>query len=294
MHTGSQQPLQQEFDSLSPNRVANRREFVAGLVASGFALAVQPVAAQSVIKTPADGLVAGAVEIPAGDITLRGYRAMPAGKGPFPTVLVVEEIFGVHEWIQDICRRLARAGYLAVAPDLFARQGDPTQYDTIPKIFENVISKVPDAQVMRDLDATAAWAAKNGGDAARLGITGFCWGGRITWLYAAHNPKLKAGVAWYGRLVSQASELSPKHPIDLVAEIKAPVLGFYGGKDQGIPVDSVEKMRTALKAANSHSEVRIYPDADHGFLADYRPSFNPAAAADAWPKALAWLQQHGV
>jgi len=294
MHTGSQQPLQQEFDSLSPNRVANRREFVAGLVASGFALAVQPVAAQSVIKTPADSLVAGAVEIPAGDITLRGYRAMPTGKGPFPTVLVVEEIFGVHEWIQDICRRLARAGYLAVAPDLFARQGDPTQYDTIPKIFENVISKVPDAQVMRDLDATAAWAAKNGGDAARLGITGFCWGGRITWLYAAHNPKLKAGVAWYGRLVSQASELSPKHPIDLVAEIKAPVLGFYGGKDQGIPVDSVEKMRTALKAANSHSEVRIYPDADHGFLADYRPSFNPAAAADAWPKALAWLQQHGV
>jgi len=294
MHPGSQQPLQQEFDSLSPNRVANRREFVAGLVASGFALAVQPVAAQSVIKTPADGLVAGAVEIPAGDITLRGYRAMPAGKGPFPTVLVVEEIFGVHEWIQDICRRLARAGYLAVAPDLFARQGDPTQYDTIPKIFENVISKVPDAQVMRDLDATAAWAAKNGGDAARLGITGFCWGGRITWLYAAHNPKLKAGVAWYGRLVSQASELSPKHPIDLVAEIKAPVLGFYGGKDQGIPVDSVEKMRTALKAASSRSEVRIYPDADHGFLADYRPSFNPAAAADAWPKALAWLQQHGV
>lgn len=294
MQTGSKQPLQQEFDSLSPARVANRREFVAGLVASGFALAVQPVAAQSVVKTPADGLVAGTVEIPAGDITLRAYRAMPAGKGPLPVVLVVEEIFGVHEWIQDICRRLAKAGYLAVAPDLFARQGDPTQYDTIPKIFENVISKVPDAQVMRDLDATAAWAGKNGGDAARLGITGFCWGGRITWLYAAHNPKLKAGVAWYGRLVSQPSALTPKHPIDLVAEIKAPVLGFYGGKDQGIPVDSVEKMGAALKAANSRSEVRIYPEADHGFLADYRPSFNPAAAADAWPKALAWLQQHGV
>ncbi len=294
MQTVSQQPLQQEFDSLSPARVANRREFVAGLVASGFALAVQPVAAQSVIKTPADGLVAGTVEIPAGDITLRGYRAMPAGKGPFPIVLVVEEIFGVHEWIQDICRRLAKVGYLAIAPDLFARQGDPTQYDTIPKIFENVISKVPDAQVMRDLDATAEWAGKNGGDAARLGITGFCWGGRITWLYAAHNPKLKAGVAWYGRLVSPPSALSPKHPIDLVTDIKAPVLGFYGAKDQGIPVDSVEKMSAALKAANSRSEVRIYPEADHGFLADYRPSFNPAAAADAWPKALAWLQQHGV
>ncbi len=294
MQTGSQQPLQQEFDSLSPARVANRRDFVAGLVASGFALAVQPVAAQSVIKTPTDGLVAGTVEIPAGDITLRAYRAMPAGKGPFPVVLVVEEIFGVHEWIQDICRRLAKVGYLAVAPDLFARQGDPTQYDTIPKIFENVISKVPDAQVMRDLDAAAAWAGKNGGDAARLGITGFCWGGRITWLYAAHNAKLKAGVAWYGRLVSAPSELSPKHPIDLVGEIKAPVLGFYGGKDQGIPVDSVEKMGAALKAAGSRSEVRIYPEADHGFLADYRPSFNPAAAADAWPKALAWLQQHGV
>lgn len=294
MQTGSQQPMQQEFDSLSPARVANRREFVTGLVASGFALAVQPVAAQNVIKTSADGLVAGAVEIPAGDITLRGYRAMPAGKGPFPVVLVVEEIFGVHEWIQDICRRLAKVGYLAIAPDLFARQGDPTQYDTIPKIFENVISKVPDAQVMRDLDATAEWAGKNGGDATRLGITGFCWGGRITWLYAAHNPKLKAGVAWYGRLVSPPSALSPKHPIDLVPEIKAPVLGFYGGKDQGIPVDSVEKMGAALKAASSRSEVRIYPEADHGFLADYRPSFNPAAAADAWPKALAWLQQHGV
>lgn len=287
-------PLQSEFDSLAPALKADRRGFIAGMVASGFALAVQPVAAQTVIKTPADGLVAGPVDIPAGDITMRAYRAMPAGKGPFPVVMVVEEIFGIHEWIQDICRRLARAGYLAVAPDLFARQGDPTKYDSIPKIFENVISKVPDAQVMRDLDATAAWAATQGGDAARLGVTGFCWGGRITWLYATHNPKLKAGVAWYGRVVGQASELTPKAPSEVVADLKAPVLGLYGGKDKGIPVEQVEKMQAALKAAGSKSEIRIYPEADHGFLADYRPSFNAEASADAWPRALEWLKRHGV
>ena len=294
MEPTQKSPLQTEFDSLAPALKADRRGFIVGVVASGFALAVQPVAAQSVIKTPADGLVTGPVDIPAGDITIRAYRAMPAGKGPFPVVMVVEEIFGVHEWVQDVCRRFAQAGYLAIAPDLFARQGDPTTYDSIPKIMENVIAKVPDAQVMRDLDATAAWAAGNAGDPARLGITGFCWGGRIAWLYAAHNPKLKAGVAWYGRLVGQASMLTPKNPIDLVADIKAPVLGFYGGKDQGIPVDSVEKMQAALKAASSKSETRIYPEADHGFFADYRPSFNPAAAADAWPRALNWFKQNGV
>ncbi|GAA5174740.1 dienelactone hydrolase family protein [Niveibacterium umoris] len=294
MDTIQKDPLQQQFDSLNPAIPTDRRGFIAGLVASGFALAVQPVAAQTVIKTPADGLVTGAVDIPAGDLTIRGYRAMPAGKGPFPVVMVVEEIFGIHEWVQDICRRLAKAGYLAVAPDLFARQGDPSKIDSIPKIIETVISKVPDAQVMRDLDATAAWAAANGGDATRLGVTGFCWGGRITWLYAAHNPKLKAGVAWYGRLVGQPAELTPKHPIDLIGAFKAPVLGFYGGKDQGIPVASVDQMQAALKAADSKSEVRLYAEADHGFLADYRPSYNPAAAADAWPRALAWFKQHGV
>ncbi|MCX9157305.1 dienelactone hydrolase family protein [Niveibacterium sp. 24ML] len=294
MEPTQKSPLQSEFDSLAPALKADRRGFIAGMVATGFALAVQPVAAQTVIKTPADGLVAGPVDIPAGDITMRAYRAMPAGKGPFPVVMVVEEIFGIHEWIQDICRRLARAGYLAVAPDLFARQGDPTQYDSIPKIFENVISKVPDAQVMRDLDATAAWAATQGGDAARLGVTGFCWGGRITWLYATHNPKLKAGVAWYGRVVGQASALTPKAPSEVLADLKAPVLGLYGGKDKGIPVEQVEKMQAALKAAGSKSEIRIYPEADHGFLADYRPSFNADAAADAWPRALEWLKRHGV
>jgi len=220
---------------------------------------------------------------------------MPATGGPFPVVLVVQEIFGVHEHIKDVCRRFAKEGYCAVAPELYARQGDVSKYTDYKQIFAEVVSKVPDAQVMSDLDAAVAWAAKSGsGDAARVGVTGFCWGGRITWLYAAHSAVLKAGVAWYGRLVGAATPLQPRYPIDVAAELKAPVLGLYGGQDQGIPLADVEKMRAALAAAKQPSEIHVYPDAPHGFHADYRPSFREADARDAWRRCLEWFRKNGV
>jgi carboxymethylenebutenolidase len=220
---------------------------------------------------------------------------MPATGGPFPIVLVVQEIFGVHEHIKDVCRRFAKEGHCAVAPELYARQGDVSKYTDYKQIFAEVVSKVPDAQVMSDLDAAVAWAAKSGsGDAARVGVTGFCWGGRITWLYAAHSATLKAGVAWYGRLVGEATPLQPKYPIDVAAQLKAPVLGLYGGQDQGIPLTDVEKMRAALAAAKQPSEIHVYPEAPHGFHADYRPSFREADARDAWRRCLEWFRKNGV
>jgi carboxymethylenebutenolidase len=208
---------------------------------------------------------------------------------------VVQEISGVHEHIRDVCRRFAHAGYFAVAPELYARQGDVSTLTSIDEIVKQVVSKVPDEQVMHDLDHAVAWAKASGSaDTARLGITGFCWGGRIVWLYAAHNPELKAGVAWYGRLVGQPSALTPKHPIDLVDELRAPVLGLYGGADQGISLDSIDKMRAALKAAGKPGEIIVYPDAQHGFHADYRPSYNKEAATDGWLRALAWFKANGA
>jgi carboxymethylenebutenolidase len=223
------------------------------------------------------------------------YRAMPANGRNLPTILVIQEIFGVHEHIKDICRRLAKLGYLAVAPELYARQGDVSKMLDAQEIFSKVVSKVPDAQVMADLDATADWAGKSGkGDIKRLGITGFCWGGRIVWLYAAHTPRLKAGVAWYGRLAGDKSELQPEHPIDVAGKLKAPVLGLYGGADPGIPMETIEKMRKALKAANSPSEIVVYPDTPHGFHADYRPSYRKEAAQDGWKKMMEWFKKHGV
>lgn len=284
-----------EFDSLVPGLPFSRRSFVGASLAAAFALAVQPAIGQGVVQTPADGLVVGDISVRGADgAVVPAYHARPAGAGPFATVLVVSEIFGVHEYIRDVCRRLARAGYLAIAPDLFRRQGDPTKIASVAEILNTVISKVPDAQVMGDLDACAAWAAANGGDAARLAITGFCWGGRITWLYAAHNPKLKAGVAWYGRLAGTASALTPSHPLDLVDKISAPVLGLYGAKDQGIPVSDVEDMRADLAKAGKKAEFVIYPDAGHAFHADYRPSYRAAEAADGWAKLLAWLERWAV
>jgi carboxymethylenebutenolidase len=274
----------------------NRREFIVTKLTAGFALAVQPITAAT-ITTDTSGLTAGEVKIPVKDGVIPGYRAMPATGRNFPIVLVVQEIFGVHEHIKDICRRLGKLGYLAVAPELYARQGDVSQISNFQEIISRVVSKVPDAQVMADLDATAAWAASHGGDGARLAITGFCWGGRIAWLYAAHNPRLKAGAAWYGRLVGQPSELTPKHPVDVAKDLKAPVLGLYGGKDQGIPLDTVEKMRAALKAgskAAQQSDIIVYPNAGHGFHADYRPSYSEADAKDAWQKMLEWFRKHGV
>jgi carboxymethylenebutenolidase len=271
-----------------------RREFVVTTLATGFALAVQPVSADT-IHTDAKGLEAGEVKIPVGGQEIPAYRAMPENGGPFPVILVVQEIFGVHEHIKDLCRRLAKAGYLAVAPELYARQGDVSKIKDIQEVISKVVSKVPDSQVMSDLDATAAWAKKTGkGDTAKLGVTGFCWGGRIVWLYSAHNPDLKAGVAWYGRLVGKGDDLHPKHPIDLVADLKAPVLGLYGGADQGIPNDTVEQMRKALKDAGKPCEIILYPDTPHGFNADYRPSYRKDKAEDGWKRMLEWFKTHGV
>jgi len=262
-------------------------------MAAGFALAVRPVSA-STITTSAEGLTAGWVSLPAADGAVRAYRARPAKGAGFPVVLVVQEIFGVHAHIQDVCRRLARLGYLAIAPSLFDRQGDVTRLPDIAAILPLVMT-VPDAQVMADLDAAAAWAAASGeGDGSRLGITGFCWGGRITWLYAAHNPKLKAGVAWYGRLEGTASERQPLFPIDLVTRLKAPVLGLYAGQDDSIPNESVQRMQRALKAAGSPSRIEVFPGAPHGFHADYRPSYRAAAAAAGWAQMRAWFRTNGV
>ena len=275
----------------------DRRKFIVTSLTAGFAFAVQPVQAQSVITTDAKGLLAGEVKIPVKGGEMPAYRAMPDKGRKFPTVLVVQEIFGVHEHIKDICRRFAKLGYLAIAPELYARQGDVSKLP-INEIISKVVSRVPDEQVMSDLDAAVAWATKNKGNTGRLGITGFCWGGRIVWLYAAHNPKLKAGVAWYGRLTppppDRVNPLQPKAPLELVGQLKAPVLGLYGGKDTGIPVADVEKMRAALKAAGSKSEIILYPDAPHGFHADYRPSYNKAAAQDGWKRLQEWFKKYGA
>jgi carboxymethylenebutenolidase len=285
--------MQEDLLSLTPKPHVTRREFVVTALSSGFALAVQPVSAQT-ITTDAQGLEAGEVTLGRGYDSFPAYRAMPAKGDSFPVVLVVQEIFGVHEHIKDICRRLGKAGYLAIAPELFARQGDVSKLKDVNEILEKVVAKVPDEQVMKDLDTTVAWAAQNKGDTKKLAITGFCYGGRIVWLYAAHNPDLKAGAAWYGRVMGAPNKVQPKHPIDLVKEIKAPVLGLYGGKDQGIPVSDVEDMRGQLKAANNASEIVIYPEAPHGFNADYRPSYRKEAAEDGWKRMLEWFKKNGV
>ncbi len=279
--------------STDEQRGFSRREFVVTTLAAGFALAVQPVSAAT-IATSSEGLTAGEVQIPAAGGEMPAYRAMPAAKGSYPIVLVVHEIFGVHEYIKDVCRRLAKVGYLAVAPALFARQGDVSKLDTVQDIVANVVSRVPDAQVMSDLDATVTWAAKSGGNAKEIAITGFCWGGRVVWLYAAHSASLKAGVAWYGRLVGPTDALHPQNPIDLVATLHAPVLGLYGGADAGIPQDSIDKMREALKAAKVPMEIIVYPDAPHGFHADYRDSYRGEPASDGWRRMLAWFKRWGV
>ncbi len=290
--------LNEDLVSLLPEAPdVTRRTFMVTSLTAGFAIAVQPIQAQSTITTDTNGLVAGEAKIPVKDGEIPAYRAMPAKGKNFPTVLVVQEIFGVHEHIKDLCRRLAKAGYLAVAPEMYARQGDVSKLQ-MNEIFTKVVSKVPDEQVMSDLDMAVAWAKKNNGNTDKLAVTGFCWGGRIVWLYAAHNPQLKAGVAWYGRLVppgpDRASPLQAKHPIELVKDLKAPVLGLYAGKDQGIPNDTVDQMKKALKEANKPSDIVLYPDAQHGFNADYRPSYNKADAEDGWKRMLEWFKKNGV
>ena len=276
-------------------RDIDRRQVLTVSLAAGFAAAVRPVTAETAITTDTAGLEAGEVRIAVADGELPAYRAMPADGGPFPVVLVVQEIFGVHEHIRDVCRRLAKAGYMAIAAELYARQGSVAGMTDIQEILTNVVSKVADEQVMSDLDAVVAYAKASGsGDAARLGITGFCWGGRITWLYAAHSPVLKAAVAWYGRLVGEQNAMTPRYPIDLAKDLQAPVLGLYGGADQGIPPETVEQMRAACAAAHKACEIVVYPDAPHAFHADYRPSYRPEAARDGWARMLGWFRAHGV
>ena len=279
---------------LIPKTDVTRRGFVMTTLAAGFALAVQPVSAET-ITTDAEGLTLGEVNIPTRDGHIPAYRAMPIKGHMLPVIMVVQEIFGVHEHIKDICRRLAKVGYLAVSPELYVRQGEVSKMSETNDILTKVVSKVPDSQVMGDLDATVAWAQESGeGNIEKLGITGFCWGGRIVWLYAAHNPRVRAGVAWYGRLVGQLTELQPRHPIDVATLLKVPVLGLYGAEDQGIPLETVDQMRKALRASGSSSEIVVYPNTPHGFHADYRASYRKEQAQDGWRRMLAWLKQYGV
>jgi carboxymethylenebutenolidase len=283
-----------EAEGFVPRSQWTRRGFVVTSLTTGFALSVQPVTAET-IQTDAAGLVAGEVKVPVADGSIPAYRAMPDTRGPFPTVLVVQEIFGVHEHIKDICRRLAKLGYFAIAPELYARQGDPATITDIKELVAKIVSKVPDAEVMSDLDATVAYARSTStADTAKLAVTGFCWGGRITWLYAAHNPELKAAVSWYGPIDRPHTALQPQSPIDLGGQLKCPVLGLYGGADQSIPVADTERMAAACNKAGKSCVFKVYPDAPHGFNADYRPSYRADAAKDGWARMLAWFRQNGV
>lgn len=297
--------LKNEFDCLLPGTTteagASRRTALKAALGVGYAATAMPIMAQTAIQTSSEGLRAGETTFEVNGFKVPAYYAAPAGKTNLPVILVIQEIFGVHEYIADTARRFARAGYLAIAPELFARQGDPAQYGEMAKLIAEVVSKVPDAQVMADLDGAVNWAGANGGNTRKVGITGFCWGGRITWLYAEQSNKVKAGVAWYGRLVGQPTALTPKHPLDLAAGLKAPVLGLYGGQDGGIPLTTVNEMKDALAAAGARgnasargSEFVVYPDAPHAFHADYRPSYRKDAAQDGFKRAIDWFRTHGV
>jgi carboxymethylenebutenolidase len=294
-----------DLDSLLPGKSsasgATRRTALKVALGVGYAAAAAPIIAQTAIKTSADGLTTGEEIYDVEGFSVPFYYAAPAGKKNLPVILVIQEIFGVHEYIADTCRRFAQAGYLAIAPELYARQGDPSKYGEMAKLIAEVVSKVPDAQVMGDLDGAVKWAGENGGNLKRVGITGFCWGGRITWLYAEQSKNVKAGVAWYGRLVGTPSELSPKNPIDMASSLKAPVLGLYGGQDGGIPLTTINEMKDALaqagakgNAAAKASQFVVYPDAGHAFHADYRPSYRKEEAADGFKRALEWFKANGV
>ena len=292
--------LKSEFNSLVPGQIteqgATRRTALKVALGVGYAATAMPIMAQTAIKTSAEGLKTGETTYEVNGFKVPAYFAAPEGKTNLPVVLVVQEIFGVHEYIADTCRRFAKAGYLAIAPELYARQGDPTKYTEIAKLITEVVNKVPDAQVMGDLDGAVKWAGANGGNVDKVAITGFCWGGRITWLYAAQGP-VKAAVAWYGGMVGTPNELKPKNPIDLAASMKAPVLGLYGEKDGGIPLDTLDKMKAALatgNAASKASQFVVYPDAPHAFHADYRPSYRKEAAEDGFKRCVEWFKANGV
>lgn len=295
----------QDFEALLPGQStaegASRRTALKVALGVGYAAAAMPIMAQTAIKTSSEGLHTGEGIYDVQGFSVPFYYAAPAGKKNLPVILVIQEIFGVHEYIADTCRRFAQAGYLAIAPELYARQGDPSQYGEMAKLMAEVVSKVPDAQVLGDLDGAVKWAGENGGDLKKVGITGFCWGGRITWLYAEQSKNVKAGVVWYGRLVGTSTALTPKHPLELAAELKAPVLGLYGGQDSGIPLSTINQMKEALaeagakgNAAAKACEFVVYKDAPHAFHADYRPSYRKDEAADGFARALAWFKAHGV
>ena len=288
------------FNSLLPGQTteagATRRTALRVALGVGYAATAMPIMAQTAIKTSSEGLKTGEVSYEVNGFKVPAFFAAPSGKSNLPVVLVVQEIFGVHEYIADTCRRFAKAGYLAIAPELYARQGDPTKYGEIAKLIAEVVNKVPDAQVMGDLDGAVKWAGANGGDLGRVAITGFCWGGRITWLYAAQGP-VKAAVAWYGPLVGMPNELKPKNPVDIAANMRAPVLGLYGEKDGGITQDMVDKMKAALATGNAASKAAqfvVYPDAPHAFHADYRASYRKEAAEDGFKRCLEWFKANGV
>ncbi len=294
-----------DFNALLPGTSseagASRRTALKAALGVGYAAAALPVMAQTAIKTPADGLRTGQTTYEVNGFKVPAFYAAPAGKTNLPVILVVQEIFGVHEYIADTARRFAKAGYLAIAPELYARQGDPRQYTEITKLLSELVSKVPDEQVMADLDGAVKWAGANGGNTRKVGITGFCWGGRIAWLYAEQSKNVKAAVAWYGRLVGASSSLTPKNPVDLAASLKAPVLGLYGGQDSGIPLTTINQMKDVLaeagqkgNAAARASEFVVYPKASHAFHADYRPSYDKEAAEDGFKRALVWFKSHGV
>lgn len=290
--------MYEDITGMMPDPNFTRRQFLVTSLAAGFALAVQPIVAQTTKTTDSNGLIAGEVKIPVTGGELPAYRAMPVKGKNFPVVLVVQEIFGVHEHIKDVCRRFAKLGYMAIAPELYSRQGDVSNLKTIADV-RVIVNKVPDAQVMADLDSAVAYAKASGkANTKKLGITGFCWGGRIVWLYAAHNPKVKAGVAWYGGLMRRPnapkSELQPTMPVDIAATLKVPVLGLYGGADDGIPQNTIEEMRTKLKASKTPSEIIVYPDTPHGFHADYRPSYRKDQAEDGWKRLLEWFKKYGA
>lgn len=297
--------LMDAFNSLLPGKSsvqgADRRTALRVALGMGYAAAAMPIAAQTAVTTSSEGLVSGMQQMDVDGFSVPMYYAAPAGKKNLPVILVVQEIFGLHAYIADVCRRLAQAGYLAVAPDLFARQGDASQYTDIGKLLAELVSKVPDAQVLKDLDAAVAWAGAHGGDSKKVGITGFCWGGRITWLYAQQRKTVKAGVAWYGRLVGKASPLTPYHPVDLATTLHAPVLGLYAGQDSGIPLTTVNEMKDALAAAGAKgnaaaraSQFKVFQEAGHAFHADYRPSYRKEAAQEGWAHMLAWFRSNGL
>ncbi|MGH8779637.1 dienelactone hydrolase family protein [Paraburkholderia sp.] len=288
--------LKPEVDSLVPHVPFDRRTFIKAAIGSGFAAAVLPVSAQT-IHTDSEGLEAGEVAVRSGGTIVPAYRAQPLGKTHLPVIIVVHEIFGVHEHIADVCRRFAKVGYLAIAPNLYIREGDASIYPTIQQLNEQLVSKVPDSQVLGDLDATVAWAGEHGGDLRRVGVNGFCWGGRITWLYAEHNPHVKAAVAWYGRVAGDHTANTPANPLDLASSLHVPVLGLYGRQDPSIPQDTLEQMKQAIAEGPREargSQFVVYDDAGHAFFADYRPSYRKVDAEDGWRRALAWFRQHGV